>query len=108
MRWPWSAPDSLLPGDEQLHCPTCRESTECISLFRLRTPVRRGGVVTSVTVGDRLMCQRCGETFSVGHRGVFRHKEPIARGGRLAEVPSPNGFPDEPVSQPPLRIRPPV
>lgn len=69
---PSDSPDRILPTDTIFRCPKC-QGVECASLFVLRTDVLRDGVVVSLPTGDRLSCQRCAHTFSVGPSGAFQH-----------------------------------
>jgi hypothetical protein len=72
MRWPWQEP-ALLPNERLVSCPNCSGTKPFSSVILLRSFVHRDGRLVSVVTGERVCCQECGEVFSIGREGTFRH-----------------------------------
>lgn len=99
-----SGPSGIVSTDQRIVCRECRSDQPMASVVLLRSFALRDGRLISEVTGERVACQACGATFSIGPHGVFlQHAQALpfspqgpARGPSMA-------LPDEQGEEEPMR-----
>lgn len=70
--------DKIIPTDHKLLCKECGSDQPFFSLCLLYDYALRDGKVVSERSGERVSCQACGATFTIGKHGTFfQHPEAL-------------------------------
>lgn len=66
-----SESERIAPTDHRVLCE-CGSDQPMASVVKLRSFALRNGVLISEFTGERVCCQTCGNTFSIGPHGRFK------------------------------------
>lgn len=104
-----AAESVILPSDHRILCD-CGSDQPMASVVMLRSYALRGGRLVSEVTGERVSCQSCGNLFSIGPHGRFKHHpqalpwSPQALPQQNAAIPPQREQPEEPRRAPILPI----